>query len=133
MFIFISSVEKMVKRKQKTTVLPTNKISKTCNNGDIIIPNEEQKEKLIPFDFDENDCDISIVTKDKEINLPSIFLEMVSNGEMLPIIEGTINIDEIPADIVVQALSYYVPKYWEDFDESKYNKIRKNATKNFPL
>ena len=110
----------MGKRKLKTIDLPKSKISKTCNNSDIIIPNEERKEKLIPFDFEENDCDIIILTKDSEIHLPSSFVKRVSNCETLPITDGKINFNDIPAKIVVQALSYYVPKHWDGFHESKY-------------
>ena len=108
----------MIKRKQKTSESPASKISKSCENDETLVPNEERKEILVPFDFEENDCDIVIMTKDKEVLLPSSFLEMASNDENLPVINGRIEIDVL-ADSVVKALSYYVPKFWDDDQESK--------------
>ena len=108
----------MVKRKQKTSELPASKISKSRENDETLLPNEERKEKLVPFDFDENYCDVIIMTKDKELHLPSSFLEMASNDNDLPVSNGKIEIDVL-ADSVVKALSYYVPKFWDDDQESK--------------
>ena len=70
---------------------------------------EERKEKLIPFNFDENDCDVIIKTKDKDIYLPSSFLKMASNEDELPIVDEKISI-HVLADSVVNGLSFYVPK-----------------------
>ena len=103
----------MVKRKQKTSESPASKISKSCENDETLLPNEERKERLVLFDIDKNNCDVIIMTKDKEMHLPSSFLEMASNDNDLPVINGRIEIDVL-ADSVVKALSYYAPKFWDD-------------------
>ena len=109
----------MVKRKLKTTdAQPQGKTPKTsCEET---VPNEERKEKLVPFDFDENDCDVIIMTKDKEVHLPSSFLEMASNGETLPIVDGRISID-VSAESLEESLSFYYPKI--DDEEFSFSKI----------
>ena len=108
----------MVKRKLKTTEAePQGKTPKT--SGEESIPHERRKEKLIPFDFEEDECDVIITTKDKEVHLPSSFLEMASKGETLPIVDGAISID-VYARNLVEALSFYCPKC--DKDEAPFSK-----------
>ena len=103
----------MVKRKLKTTEAePQGKASKTT--GAETVPNEERKEKLVPFDFDESNCDVIIVTKDKEVHLPSSFLRMASNDNVFPLVDGKIPID-VSAESLVISLSIYCPK-WDDED-----------------
>ena len=82
------------------------------------IPTEERKEKLVPFDFDENDCDVIIRTKDKEINLPSSFLQIASNQKAF-IHDGVIRINIASAKVLI-ALSFFHPKDWTDFIECKF-------------
>ena len=102
----------MVKRKLKTSyVEPQGKTPKT--SGAETVPNEERKEKLVPFDFDENNCDVIIMTKDKEVHFPSSFLKMASNKDDLPIVEGKISID-VSAENLVESLSFFYPKCEDD-------------------
>ncbi|XP_066912317.1 uncharacterized protein [Clytia hemisphaerica] len=81
-------------------------------NGDNIVPNEEQNEKLVPFDFHENECDVIIKTKDKEVHLPSSFLEMVSSPMDFNNNEKNVFDVDVCAESVTKALSFYHPKDW---------------------
>uniref|UniRef100_A0A7M5UV49 Uncharacterized protein n=1 Tax=Clytia hemisphaerica TaxID=252671 RepID=A0A7M5UV49_9CNID len=81
-------------------------------NGDNIVPNEERNEKLVPFDFHENECDVIIKTKDKEVQLPSSFLEMVSSPMYFNNnVKYVFDVD-VCAESVTKALSFYHPKDW---------------------
>ena len=64
------------------------------------------KEKLVPFDFDAHDCDVIITTRDKEVHLPSSFLEMVSNGQFM---SKMLEI-EVASEMLIKVLSFYCPK-----------------------
>ena len=59
---------------------------------------------MVPFDFDEKDCD-------KEIHLPSDFLKMAAiNENVLRLFtDGRMAID-VSSESVVEAFSFYVPK-----------------------
>ena len=94
----------MGKRKLKTN--PT-----TSDNEEKNIPNEERKEKLVP-NFDESKCDVIIITVDKEIHLPSSFLEMMSNDEDIQMTDGKIKID-VCSETLIKALSFYRPKNFQ--------------------
>ena len=78
-FFFIFSVKrntKMVnKRKLKTSA------SEAESTEGKRIQTDERKEKRIPLDFDENDCDVIITTKEHEVHIPCGFLKLASNGE----------------------------------------------------
>ena len=102
----------MGKRKLKTN--PT-----TSDNDENNIPNEERKEKFVPFNFDENKCDVIIITVDREIHLPSSFLEMVSNDEDIQMTDGKIEID-VHSETLIKALSFYRPKEWKDIMKCKF-------------
>ena len=78
---------------------------------------EKEQEKLILFDFDENECDIVIMTKDKEVHLPSSFLHIASSdSKTLPFVNGKMVID-VMSDNLVHALSFYDPKNWKGCEE----------------
>ena len=100
----------MVKRKLETSE-PVAKVSKSDDVENV--PNDERKEKLVPFDFSEEDCDVIIVANDKEIHLPSNFLKMATKDISLPFTDGKMAI-EVSSDILVEALSFYHPRSWED-------------------
>ena len=101
----------MVKRKLKTEET-SGKVAKTVSCND---PMEEQrKEKLVPFDFEENDCDVVIRTKDKEIHVPSSFLvsnESNSNSTVKHCDRKMVDYSSVK---VMKAFSFYYPKYWTD-------------------
>ena len=103
----------MGKRKLKTN--PT-----TSDNEEKNIPNEERKEKLVP-NFDESKCDVIIITVDKEIHLPSSFLEMMSNDEDIQMTDGKIKID-VYSETLIKALSFYRPKNCKDTMTCKFLK-----------
>eukprot|EP00111_Clytia_hemisphaerica_P022844 TCONS_00067233-protein len=67
------------------------------------------KEKSIPFEFDENYCDVIIITKDREIHLPSSFLVSNNGGQIFSTGAET---EEFSSEDVLRALSFYYPKYW---------------------
>ena len=79
----------MVKRKLKVLEAAA-KFSKTDDAE--TTPNEERKEKLVPFDFNEEDCDMIIETKDKEVHIPVNFFKMVSKDVTMPLSNGKITI-----------------------------------------
>ena len=107
----------MVKRKLKTTESGA-KLSKTND------PNDERKEKLVPFDFSEEDCDVIIVTKDKEIHLPSDFLMMASKDVILPLTDGKMTLDA-SSDTLVKLLSFYHPRSWDGDCQCKLSQVKK--------
>ena len=74
------------------------------------------EEKLVPFDFDENDCDVVIKTEDKEIHLPSSFLVSNDGGQIFDT-EG--DTEDFFSEDVIKALSFYYPKYWTSEIECK--------------
>ena len=102
----------MGKRKLRTNPTPNSNYKKS-------IPNEERKEKLFPFDFNENDCDVAIITKDKEVHLPSSFLEMISNYENIKMADGKIEMDVL-SEKLIKALSFYRPRDCEDTMKCKF-------------
>ena len=106
----------MVKRKLETSE-PVAKVSKSDDVENV--PNDERKEKLVPFDFDEEDCDIIIEAIDKKVHVPSTFLEMATNGNDLPFSDERIAIN-VSSESLIEALSFYVPKSWKG--DSKYRK-----------
>ena len=102
----------MVKRKLKTSAEPAAKVSKTDDAE--TTPSDERKEILIPFGFDEKDCDVIIETKDKEVHIPVNFLKMATNGNSLQsFTDGKMNID-VSSEGLLEALGFYVPKSWKD-------------------
>uniref|UniRef100_A0A7M5WQZ1 Uncharacterized protein n=1 Tax=Clytia hemisphaerica TaxID=252671 RepID=A0A7M5WQZ1_9CNID len=98
----------MSKRKNKDLSAFTPKLEGDGKHPKMLkgVTNEKRKEKLIPFDFDENDCDVIIEAKDKEVHLPSSFLEMVSGGRTLPMISKT----DVTSERLIKVLSFYCPK-----------------------
>ena len=71
---------------------------------------DKEKERLILFDFDENDCDVIIKTTDeKEIHIPSNFMNRVSDNSLD---DKTIHVDA-SSEKIIQALSFYYPKCWK--------------------
>ena len=119
----------MAKRKRKTSETEsssrkTHKIAVDVDKAQVedIVPEKEEKdqagnEKLVPFDFEENECDAVIIAKDKTIHIPSSFLGLVSNGG-LTLAENELTIN-VSSDSLIQALSFYDPKYWEGIEEGK--------------
>ena len=100
----------MVKRKLKTSESAA-KFSKTDDAG--FVPSDEKKEKMVPFDFDERDCDVIIVAKDKKVHIPVDFFKMVSKDATMLLTNGKITIDA-SSDILVEVLSFYHPRSWND-------------------
>ena len=97
----------MVKRKLKSSE-PAAKLSKTDDTE--TVPNNERKEKLVPFGFDEKNCNVIIEAKDKEVHLPSNLLRMATNEKTLT---SKMAID-VSSESLVEALSFYIPKNWKD-------------------
>ncbi|XP_066923572.1 uncharacterized protein [Clytia hemisphaerica] len=94
-----------VKRKPRTT--------STSSHDKTLVPNEERKEKLVSLGFDENECDVIIETKDKEVHLPLNFLEMVSNDQNIQMADGKLYID-VFSEKLIKALLFYRQKYYTD-------------------
>ena len=115
----------MAKRKRKTSETEsssrkTHKIAVDVDKAEGPEKEEkdqEGKEKLVPFDFEENVCDVIIIAKDKKVHIPSSFLGLVSNGG-LTLVENEFTIDA-SSDSLIQAFSFYDPKYWEGIEEGK--------------
>ena len=81
--------------------------------------NEVKREKMVPFDFEEKDCDLIIMTKDAEVHLPSSFWQRASNRKVFNgNVNGVININ-VGSDKVLFALSYFHPKDWTNSIQRK--------------
>eukprot|EP00111_Clytia_hemisphaerica_P000482 TCONS_00001385-protein len=94
------------KRKQKTSAEMKSIASK-------IIKIDERKEKLVPFDFDDNDYDVIIITRENEVYLPSGFVKMLSNGKDIQLRDGRMNIDA-STECLVRCLSFYDLRFWDE-------------------
>ena len=70
-------------------------------------------------DFDINDCDVIITTKDKEVYLPSSFSEVVSNDENIQMTDGKIEIG-VCSEKLNKALLFYLPKNCKDTKTCKF-------------
>ena len=84
-----------------------------------IVKTDERKEKLVPFHFEENECDVMITTKENEVHLTSSFLKMTSNGENIQMKDGKLKID-VSTKCLIYCLSFYDPKSWDEAEECKY-------------
>ena len=84
-----------------------------------IVKDDERKEKLVPFDLNENECDILITTKENEVLLPSGFLKMLSNGEDIQMTDGKMKID-VSSACLVHCLSFYNLRNWDKTKACKF-------------
>ena len=89
---------------------------------------EEEKtlteERVTSFPFNssnQNDCDVLIITEDKDLLFRSAFLNLISDAfqKSWAITENSkdgrkvIEMKDTKADVVVEALSFYFPKFYD--------------------
>ena len=100
------------KRKLKTSSEVESPVRK-------IVKSDERKEKMVPFNLNENDCDVIITTKENEVHLPSGFLKMLSNGENIQMADGKMKIN-VSTECLVHCLSFYNLKNWDETKSCKF-------------
>ena len=88
---------------------------------------EEEKRESIVFDFDESDCDVEIITEDETFLFQSAGLNFISDAFqeswLRTEIDGkngrkVVEMKDTYGDIVLHALSFYYPKFYEDLEGS---------------
>ena len=112
----------MVKRKLKPAET-SGKIAKTITNDPAA---DQRKEKLVIFDFQDKACDMVILTKDKELHLPSSFLGSNESNSTIKSFDKTMM--DYSSVKVIKAFSFYYPKYWTDSIKCKFSYFLKNTS-----
>ena len=78
--------------------------------------NDEEKETICLFDFEEEKCDATFVTKDKKLKMPSSFLCYVSKAfkEELEKNSNVITDVDVCSNELISAISYYKPPLYKE-------------------
>jgi len=91
---------------------------------EVVSPENDEKirEILAPFHSNEDDCDVLVVTKDKDLLFRSTVLNLISKAfqESWTLNDNNqdgrkvVEMKDTDGDVVVKALSFYYPKSFEN-------------------
>ena len=111
---FIKSHQNFFHSVKRFKKMESNENDKSDNKEQPL--NDEEKETVCLFDFEEEKCDATFVTKDKKLKMPSSFLCYVSEAfkEELEKNSNVISDVNYTSDTLSLALSYYRPQFYNE-------------------
>jgi len=95
------------------------------NEEQVVSPeNGENRETSVPFHANEDDCDVLVITKDKDLLFQSAVLNFISKSFQESWILGdnkqdgkkVVEMKDTDGDVVVEALSFYYPRFYKHLE-----------------